>query len=255
MTARIDILGCPVDVLTMEVAVQRIVECIKRQENCQVVTANAEILYSAQHDPGLFLTLHDANIITADGMGVILASRILSRPLPERVAGVDLVHSLAQRGVRAGWRFYLLGATREVLDLATQRLQVLYPGVQIVGSHHGYFRPEENTTILASIKASSPDILLVAMGAPKQDKWLHDNLGKSGAAVGIGVGGTFDILAGSAQRAPLWMQRLGLEWLFRLWQQPSRWRRTLMLPKFVWAVLWQRVRNRKDASAKRPHKG
>ncbi|HBK86983.1 MAG TPA: glycosyltransferase, partial [Firmicutes bacterium] len=84
----------------------------------------------------------------------------------------------------------------------TQRLQVLYPGVQIVGSHHGYFRPEENTTILASIKASSPDILLVAMGAPKQDKWLHDNLGKSGAAVGIGVGGTFDILAGSAQRAP-----------------------------------------------------
>lgn len=242
MKARIDILGCPVDVLTMELALERISECIAQQQHCQVVTANAEILYAAQHDPGLFLTLHDAELVTADGMGVLLAGRILRQPLPERVAGVDLVHSLALHGVRAGWRFYLLGAKPEVLTAAKERLETLYPGLQVVGSHDGYFGPEENATVIDSIRASKPDILLVAMGAPKQDKWLHDHLAKCGAAVGIGVGGTFDILAGSVQRAPLWMQRFGLEWLFRLWQQPSRWRRTLLLPKFVWAVLWQRLR-------------
>lgn len=242
MKARVDILGCPVDILTMETAIEHIAECIVQQRHCQVVTANAEILYTAQHDPGLFLTLHDADLVTADGMGVLLAARILNQPLPERVSGVDLVHSLAQHGMRAGWRFYLLGSKPEVLAAAKERLEVLYPGVQIVGSHHGYFGQEDNAAIIDSIRASQPDILLVAMGAPKQDKWLHDYLCKSGASVGIGVGGTFDILAGSVQRAPLWMQRFGLEWLFRLWKQPSRWRRTLMLPKFVWAVLWQRFR-------------
>lgn len=240
MTERIDILGCPVDVLTMEAAVEHIADCILQQRHCQVVTANAEILYAAQYDPGLFLTMHDAGLVTADGMGVLLAARILRRPLPERVAGVDLVHSLAQRGARAGWRFYLLGAQPEVVVAARERLELLYPGVQIVGSHHGYFGQEDNAAILEDIKASQPDILLVAMGAPKADKWLHDYLGKCGASVGIGVGGTFDILAGNVKRAPIWMQRCGLEWLFRLWKQPSRWRRTLVLPKFIWAVLGQR---------------
>lgn len=246
MKQRIDILGCPVDNLTMETAVERIADYIAQGQPCQVVTANAEILYAAQNDPGLFLTLHDAALVTADGMGVLLAARILGQPLPERVAGVDLVHSLAQYGARAGWRFYLFGAKPEVLAAAKERLEVLYPGLQIVGSHHGYFDPEENETIIESIRLSEADILLVALGAPKQDKWLHDHLGRTGAKVGIGVGGTFDVLAGRVRRAPLWMQRLGLEWLFRLWQQPSRWRRTLALPRFVWAVLCQRWRAKKE---------
>lgn len=243
MKQRIDILGCPVDVLTMATAVERISQCIAQEQPCQVVTANAEILYAAHSDPGLFLTLHDAALVTADGMGVLLAARILGQSLPERVAGVDLVHSLAQQGERAGWRFYLLGAKPEVLAAAQEQLEMLYPGLQIVGSHHGYFAPEDNETIIENIRMSQPEILLVAMGAPKQDKWLHDYLSKTGAIVGIGVGGTFDILAGTAKRAPLWMQRLGLEWLFRLWQQPSRWRRTLALPRFVWAVFCQRLRS------------
>lgn len=243
MKQRIDILGCPVDVLTMATAVERISQCIAQEQPCQVVTANAEILYAAQSDPGLFLTLHDAALVTADGMGVLLAARILGQSLPERVAGVDLVHSLAQQGERAGWRFYLLGAKPEVLAAAQEQLEMLYPGLQIVGSHHGYFAPEDNETIIENIRMSQSEILLVAMGAPKQDKWLHDYLSKTGAIVGIGVGGTFDILAGTAKRAPLWMQRLGLEWLFRLWQQPSRWRRTLALPRFVWAVFCQRLRS------------
>lgn len=243
MKERIEILGCPVDVLTMKSAVERIAECIAQQQRCHVVTANAEILYLAQQHPGLFLTLHDADLVTADGVGVLLAARIIQQPLPERVSGVDLVHSIAQQAVRAGWRFYLLGAKQEVLDAAVERLAVLYPGLEIVGSHHGYFAPADNEALLENIRGSRADILLVAMGAPKQDEWLHDHLSRTGAFVGIGVGGTFDIIAGNMQRAPLWMQRLGLEWLFRLWQQPSRWRRTLLLPRFVWAVLWQRLRS------------
>lgn len=243
MTERIDILGCPVDVLTMETAIGRIAECVTQQQRCHVVTANAEILYMAQHNPGLFLTLHDADLVTADGAGVLLAAKILQHSLPERVSGVDLAHSLAQQAVRTGWRFYLLGAKQEVLSAAIERLEVLYPGIQIVGSHHGYFGPEDNEALVENIRDSRPDILLVAMGAPKQDEWLHDYLSRTGAPVGVGIGGTFDIIAGSMQRAPLWMQRLGLEWLFRLWQQPSRWRRTLLLPRFMWAVLWQRLRS------------
>ncbi len=242
MIEQIDILGSPVNFLTMETAIQAIARCIEEKKVCQVVTANAEILYMAQHDPGLFLALHDAGLVTADGMGVVLASRILGQPLPERVAGVDLVYALAERGVRAGWRFYLLGAKPEVLKVAVERLELHYPGIQIVGSHHGYFSQADNVAILEGIRNSQPDILLVAMGAPKQDIWLHDYLDKSGAYVGIGVGGTFDILAGAVQRAPLWMQRFGLEWLFRLWQEPRRWRRVLLLPRFIWAVLWQRFR-------------
>ncbi|MGI6345007.1 MAG: WecB/TagA/CpsF family glycosyltransferase [Bacillota bacterium] len=240
MSERVKILGTAVDVLTMESAVQRIAAMVEQGSSAQVVTANAEILYMAQRDPALYLVLHDAGLVTADGMGVVLASRILGRPLPERVAGCDLVYALAGHGAKIGWNFYLLGAKPEVVEAAVQQLRQLYPLIQIVGWHHGYFSADETSALLAEIKASKPDILLVAMGAPKQDIWLHENLSKTGAAVGIGVGGSFDILAGTAERAPLWMQRAGLEWLFRLLKEPSRIGRMLALPRFVWSVLWQR---------------
>lgn len=240
--SKINILGCPVDVLTMEGALERIAAALARRQNLQVVTANAEMIYAARHNPRLFLALHDAGLVTADGMGVVLASRILGQPLPERVAGVDLVYQLLRRGSKEGWSFYLLGAKVEVLEAAQEQLLADFPHLQIAGSHHGYFQPETGSTLLENIKLAKPDILLVALGAPRQDLWLHENLAKSGARVGIGVGGTFDILAGKVKRAPLWMQGLGLEWLFRLGQEPSRWRRMLALPKFVGAVLWQRFR-------------
>ena len=140
MTERIDILGCPVDVLTMETTVEKIAAAIAEQRKCQVVTANAEILYLAQHDPDLFLVLHDAGLVTADGMGVVWASRMLEHPLPERVAGCDLIHALAAYGQRAGWRFYILGAQPEVLATAIERLQTLYPYVDC-GQPSWLFRP------------------------------------------------------------------------------------------------------------------
>lgn len=235
-----EILGCPVDVLTMDMAVERISSAIASDSTCQVVTANAEMLYAAQHDPELFVILQDAGMVTADGMGVILAARMLGLPLPERVAGYDLLHTLAARSERMGWKFYLLGARREVVEAAAAAMRRMYPAMTIVGYHDGYFTPAETGAVLQEIKESKADILLVALGVPKAEKWLHANLTRSGATIGIGVGGSFDILAGVVQRAPLWMQRLGLEWLFRLWKQPSRFWRMLALPKFIWMVFWNK---------------
>ncbi len=240
MNEKVEILGSPVDVLTMQSTVQQIADSIAERQTCQVVTANAEILYAAWRDPQLFLVLHDAQLVTADGMGVVLASRLLGQSLPERVAGYDLMHELAAYGQRLGWRIYLLGASPEVVRDAATKLQQLYPGIVIAGYRDGYFRSDQLTMVLHDIKQSQADILLAAMGAPKQDLWLHQHLAASGAAVGIGVGGSFDILAGKVERAPVWMQRAGLEWLFRLWKQPGRFWRMLVLPKFIWAVLWQR---------------
>jgi N-acetylglucosaminyldiphosphoundecaprenol N-acetyl-beta-D-mannosaminyltransferase len=232
-----------VDVLTMDSAVEQIAACIKERRTCQVVTANSEIIYAAAHDPGLFLVLHDAGLVTADGMGVVLASRLMGQPLAERVAGYDLMHELAARAERAGWRFFLLGAKPEVVAGAARRLRQLYPAISIAGYHDGYFSSERNDLVLDEIKQSKADILLVAMGAPKQDMWLHEHLAATGVPIGIGIGGSLDILAGTAQRAPLWMQRAGLEWLFRLTKEPKRFWRMLAIPKFIWAVLWQKWRN------------
>ncbi len=237
---RLEILGCPIDVLTMDTAVEHISSAIANTGTCQVVTANAEILYAAQHDPELFVILQDAGLVTADGMGVILASRILGTPLAERVAGYDLLHALAARSERTGWKIYLLGAKQEVVDAAAANLRRMYPAITIAGKHHGYFAQEETGSVLHDIKQTGADILFVALGAPRAEKWIYANLNKSGASIGIGVGGSFDILAGVSVRAPLWMQRIGLEWLFRLWRQPSRIWRMLALPKFIWMVLWNK---------------
>lgn len=241
MSQRIEILGSPVDVLTMQSAVDEIGRRVQSRQTTQVVTANAEILYEAARNPSLFLVLHDAGLVTADGMGPVLASRLLGQPLPERVAGYDLMHELADQGQRAGWRFYLLGARPEVVQAAATQLQQLYPGMVIAGYRDGYFTPEQVPLVLHSIRESKADILFAAMGAPKQDLWLHQHLAASGATVGIGIGGSFDtLLGGPSARAPHWMQRAGLEWLHRLWRQPSRFWRMLALPKFVWAVLLQK---------------
>ena len=242
VTERLEILHNPVDVLTMSEALQRVAAALEAKQPYQVVTANAEILYNAAQSPALGQVLQEAGLITADGMGVLLAARILGKRLPERVSGVELVHALAKRGAREGWSFYLLGAKEEVLDAAARRLQTLYPGLILAGSHHGYFSPKENSHIVADIKASSAQIVLAAMGAPRQDLWLREHLVATGATVGVGVGGTFDILAGTVKRAPLWMQRSGLEWFFRLTQEPGRIGRMLVLPRFVIAVVGQRLR-------------
>ncbi|HEY3313950.1 MAG TPA: WecB/TagA/CpsF family glycosyltransferase [Bacillota bacterium] len=213
-----------------------------------IVTPNAEVIYSARQDPALAHILNRADLAVADGSGVVLASRILGRPLPERVAGYDLLLKLFTTGAEAGWRVFLFGTYPETVAEAARRLPGDYPGLIVAGFHDGYFGPADEAGIIEQIRGSRADLLVTALGAPKQERWLAAHLGETGVGVGIGVGGSLDVLAGRARRAPPTFRRLHVEWLYRLVREPKRARRILgSLPRFAWAVLAERGRPRSPA--------
>jgi N-acetylglucosaminyldiphosphoundecaprenol N-acetyl-beta-D-mannosaminyltransferase len=211
----------------------------------QVITVNPEFVWAARKHAAFRETINHAALVVADGMGIIWASRILHVPFPERVAGSDLLPLLAERCARRGYRLFLLGAAPGVAEEAAHALLKRAPGLQIAGTHAGSPAPDEADSILDQIRAARPDVLAVAYGAPKQDLWICHHaqaLGEAGVGVALGVGGTFDFLAGRVQRAPRWVQRIGLEWAFRIIAQPRRiWRvRALFL---MGASVWvQRFR-------------
>jgi N-acetylglucosaminyldiphosphoundecaprenol N-acetyl-beta-D-mannosaminyltransferase len=208
----------------------------------QICTVSPEFVMIAQDDPGFMGVLRSADLCVADGVGLLLAARYLGHPLPERVTGSDGVPIIAGRAAREGWRLYLLGAAPGVAEQAAARLVEQNPGLQIAGTYAGSPALGEEDDIVARINASSADILLVAYGAPRQDEWIARNRARLNVKVAMGVGGTFDFVAGIVPRAPRWMQRAALEWLHRLIKQPWRWRRMLRLPRFVWAVIRHRER-------------
>jgi N-acetylglucosaminyldiphosphoundecaprenol N-acetyl-beta-D-mannosaminyltransferase len=177
--------------------------------------------------------LERADLCLPDGAGLLWASRRLGRPIPQRVAGVDLVRSLARAGAREGWKFFFLGSREGVAQAAARVLQDENPGLQVVGSLAGGPGPEWDERSTAAVRASGAQVLLVAYGAPAQDMWISRNLKSSGARVAMGVGGAFDFISGRSRRAPNWMRQRGLEWLHRLGREPWRWRRMLALPAFV----------------------
>ncbi|MBC7871026.1 MAG: WecB/TagA/CpsF family glycosyltransferase [Chitinophagaceae bacterium] len=181
--------------------------------------------------------LRRADLCIPDGVGLLWAARYLGQPLPERVTGSDGVPKIAERAAKAGWRLYLLGAAPGIAEKTAAVLQSRYPGLQIAGIYSGSPAPEEEDAIVERVNASGADILFVAYGAPNQDKWIARNLQRLHVSMAMGVGGTFDFIAGIIPRAPLWMQRAGLEWLFRLYLQPRRIGRMMRLPRFVLAVL------------------
>jgi N-acetylglucosaminyldiphosphoundecaprenol N-acetyl-beta-D-mannosaminyltransferase len=205
----------------------------------QIVTVNPEFIMTAQQDTAFREVINRAALALPDGVGVYWASRRLGQPVPERVPGVDLVLHLAQRSAVMGYRLYLLGAVPGVAQRTAAILAQRYPGVAIVGTYPGSPRLDENAAIVARIRAERPDVLLVAFGAPAQDHWIARNLELLDVPVCIGVGGSFDYIAGVHPLAPPWVRRLGVEWLYRLITQPWRWRRMLALPRFVWRVLRQ----------------
>jgi N-acetylglucosaminyldiphosphoundecaprenol N-acetyl-beta-D-mannosaminyltransferase len=240
---RLYILGVPVDFATFDELLDCIAGWIAAGDRLhQVCTTSPEFVMIAQNDTDFMRVLHEADLCVADGIGLLLASRYLGRPLPERVTGSDGVPLIAEHAAREGWSLYLLGAGPGIAERAAQVLIARFPALRIAGTHAGSPSPEEEDGIIERINASGADILLVAYGAPKQDKWIARNKARLAASVAMGVGGTFDFLAGVVPRAPRWMQRWGLEWLFRLIRQPWRWRRMLRLPRFVWAVLRHRDR-------------
>jgi N-acetylglucosaminyldiphosphoundecaprenol N-acetyl-beta-D-mannosaminyltransferase len=184
--------------------------------------------------------LERSDLCMADGVGLLWAARRQGRPLPERVTGSDGVPLIAERAAQTGWRLFLLGAAPGVAEYAAQILTERYPGLRIVGTHAGSPAEVDAGRIITLVREASPDILFVAFGAPQQDMWIARHGAELCIPVMMGVGGAFDHIAGVRRRAPRWVQRLNLEWLFRLITQPWRWRRQLALPRFVWAVLMER---------------
>lgn len=233
------VLGRKVHRVTMESAVNLVCSAWKEAQAFQVVTANAEMIHQSLEDPELAASMDNAELVTADGAGVVLASRVLGSPLPERVAGFDLAVACLKKAAEEGVPVYLLGARSEVLEEAGNNLLQRLPALQIAGSHHGYFNRDEEEGLLSEIQSKKPGLLLVAMGSPAQEKFIYRHKAKLPSCVAVGVGGSFDVLAGRAKRAPRWVQRAGLEWLYRLCRQPSRLGRAKALPLFLLKVLRQ----------------
>lgn len=241
MIEQVEILGVKVDAVTMAQAVERVVNLIDGKKSSLVATANAEMLLRATHDDELKNILNAANLVVPDGAGTVWAARHLGKSMPERVAGFDLVQELMKIAPAHDFKFFLFGAAPGIADKAKAKAESLYPGIKIVGTRNGYFKADDESEIISLIKNSRADILLAALGVPKQEKWLFKYKDELNIPVSIGVGGTFDVMAGVVKRAPLWMQKARLEWLFRAMLQPSRAGRLIALPKFVWKVHKQKV--------------
>lgn len=238
------ILSVPVNVINYDQLLDWIGSAIASGRAHQVATVNPEFIMAARKDPIFRVVLGRADLCLPDGVGLLWASRWLHRRfkpeqrLRERVTGSDGVPLIARRAAHEGWRLFLLGAAPGVADQTAGILQERYPGLQIAGTSPADPTAEEEESIVEQVNQSGADILFVAYGAPKQDKWIARNLHRLQVGVAMGVGGSFDFICGKATRAPGWMRRMGLEWLHRLLNQPWRWRRMLALPRFAWAVFW-----------------
>ena len=234
---QVEILGVNVNSLTMVQAVEKVQQFIDERKNALVATANAEMLMRATQDEELKHILNSADLVVPDGAGTVWAANYLGVEMPERVAGYDLAQELMREAPSRGDRVYFFGSAPGVADKAKAKAEELYPGIQVVGVRNGFFSEADEPQIIADIRAAKPDILLAALGVPKQEKWLKKHMQELQVPVSIGVGGTLDVMAGVMERAPLWMQKAKLEWLFRGLKQPSRAGRLLALPKFVLKVV------------------
>ncbi|MFO0837892.1 MAG: WecB/TagA/CpsF family glycosyltransferase [Phycisphaerae bacterium] len=225
----LDILGVPIHPLTTEQVLARVDEAIAQRRRLLLGVVNAAKLVNMRSDAELRESVLAADLVLADGMSLVWAGRLLGRRLPERVAGIDLMTALLTRGAKRGYRFFLLGATQEVLDEVKSRVATDYPGAVVAGARNGYYTPDDEPALAAEIAASRSDVLFVAMSSPKKERFLARWFAELDVPVCHGVGGSFDVLAGKVRRAPRIWQALGMEWLYRLLQEPGRlWKRYLI---------------------------
>jgi len=211
-----------------------------------VVTLNGSLLVQAARDPALRALVNGAALVTADGIGVILAARILGVPLSGRLAGIDLALALCASAAAAEHRVFLLGGAPGVAEAAAAALRRQHPALQIVGTHHGFFESQEEEAVRSQIRQARPDLLLVALGAPRQERWMQLHSADLSVPVSIGVGGSFDVLAGLVPRAPRWMQRIGLEWFYRVLREPRRWSVVRTIPPLFLMAIRERWRRARD---------
>jgi N-acetylglucosaminyldiphosphoundecaprenol N-acetyl-beta-D-mannosaminyltransferase len=222
MSPRAEVLGCQIDRLDLKETLRKVERVIATRRFTQHMAINTAKLVTMQDDAELRRIVDGCGLVNADGQGVVWASKLLGDPLPERVAGIDLMYALLGLAERRGYRVYFLGARAEVLERALERLRERFPELQVAGARDGYFSDDEEGQVCASIRESRADILFVAMSSPRKEYFLGEHGPELGAPFVMGVGGSIDVAAGVTRRAPVLWQRLGLEWLFRLLQEPRR---------------------------------
>lgn len=237
----VSILGVPFIYSTKEEFVDIVYERIEQQRKTFIVTANPEIVMMANEDKEFKKYLQKADFITPDGIGIVKASHWINKPLPERVPGFDTMKDLLTLAHLHQYRVYFLGAKQEVLELFIHKVKTDYPNLKIVGTHNGFF-DWNDPKIKNEIQQQKPDLIFVALGAPRQEKWIFEHLDHFNKGIFMGVGGSFDGIAGVVPRAPEIWQKLNIEWLYRLIKQPSRWRRMLAIPRFVFKVYRQKLK-------------
>lgn len=237
MKDKVNILGVYVDTVSIKQAADRIMEFFGEDKLHKVYTPNSEILMVAYKEPEFAALLNGAELLTADGIGVVYAAKLLGRPIEERAAGYDIACDVLGRIKGTEHGLFLFGGKPGVAETAKEKLEEKYPGIRIVGLRNGYFKPEDEPEIIDEINRSGADLLFVCLGAPKQERWLDANGAKlKNVRVAMGIGGSLDVFAGTAERAPEWYCKHGLEWFYRLKKEPWRAKRMLALPKFAMTV-------------------
>ncbi len=228
---RVEILGVGFDNITLDQAVAEGARLAETEGVHYVVTPNPEIVEICRADPEAMEAVNGADLVLADGIGVVYGAKILGTPLKGRAPGIEFAQGLMGRMAQSGRTLYLLGAKPGVAELAAERLPKQYPGLRVAGTHDGYF--QEDGPVIEAIRASGADVVFVCLGAPKQEKWMRRNGQATGAHLLVGLGGCLDVFSGQVQRAPAAFQKLGLEWLHRLMKNPSRIGRMAKLPLFL----------------------
>ena len=241
---RAEIFGVPLDLLTMDETVTRAAELIENGRPVQHVVINAGKVVMMHDDPGLRAIIAACDLVNADGQSIVWAGRLLGIPVPERVAGIDLMDRLLALAAERGWPVYLLGARQEVLDSCVSRITERYPALSIAGARNGYF--DDGAEVAAGIHSSGARLVFVGISSPKKERFLSEHLPEMGPVFAMGVGGSFDVIAGLTRRAPEWTQRAGLEWFYRFLQEPGRlWKRYLVGNlRFLGLVLRERCTRR-----------
>lgn len=243
---RIEVLNCPMDVATMGETVAAIDQAVAAGRFTQHVVVNVAKLVNMRKDPELDASVRECDIINIDGMGVVIGARLFGHDVPERVAGVDLFYGLLAMSAQRGYSVYLLGAMDEVVGETAHWVQVQYPGLKLAGYHHGYFWDDEQAMV-DKIRQSGAQLLFVAITSPKKENFINRWRDQLGVTFVMGVGGTFDVVAGKIKRAPLWMQKWGLEWFYRVLQEPGRmWKRYLVTNcQFAWLLIQSMLKGRR----------
>lgn len=234
---KVSIFGVPISKLGFGETVAWLISAVESRKPHQVITANPIMVMTALHDASYMKLMREAELVVPDGAGVVWAAGYVGNPVRERVPGIEIMQELLKAAEERGWRVYLLGASPEVIQATADKIMQQHPQLKLAGVRDGFFGAEEDEAVIRQIRQAEPDLLFVGRSADKQEPWIAAHKEELGVPVMMGVGGSFDVLSGKLKRAPKLFRQLRLEWFYRLLQEPYRYKRMLVLPKFAFKVI------------------